>query len=180
LHYTVYRTTCLLNGKSYVGKHQTTNLADGYQGSGRLLRAALAKYGVENFVTVVLGVYSTATEMNTAEKILVVCDPETSYNLCPGGHGGWGYINSNKLNLDFSVLPKAVMCAARASGGRGLSKRLRQDPALKEAVRVARARFGEHNPQFGKPSWNKGKPHSPEHRARIRAAALLRSAVNKV
>ncbi len=31
--------------------------------------------------------------MNLAEKILVVIDQEISYNLCDGGHGGFGFIN---------------------------------------------------------------------------------------
>jgi hypothetical protein len=33
--------------------------------------------------------------MNLAERILVVQDLEVSYNLCPGGKGGFGYINSS-------------------------------------------------------------------------------------
>ena len=33
--------------------------------------------------------------MNVAEKILVVIDSEVSYNLCPGGKGGFGYINNH-------------------------------------------------------------------------------------
>jgi hypothetical protein len=31
--------------------------------------------------------------MNLAEKILVIIDFEVSYNICSGGHGGFGYIN---------------------------------------------------------------------------------------
>lgn len=33
--------------------------------------------------------------MNYAERIFVVLDEEVSYNLCPGGRGGWGYLNTN-------------------------------------------------------------------------------------
>ena len=36
--------------------------------------------------------------MNLAEKILVVVDQEVSYNLCHGGHGGFGYINKFGLS----------------------------------------------------------------------------------
>lgn len=97
MFYTIYKTTNLLNGKFYIGKHQTNNLDDGYVGSGKLLRRAINKYGIENFSTVILEVYDEEWKMNLAEKILVVIDQDVSYNLCPGGHGGFGYINKNKL-----------------------------------------------------------------------------------
>ena len=33
--------------------------------------------------------------MNLAEKILVITDPEISYNLCEGGKGAFSFINKN-------------------------------------------------------------------------------------
>lgn len=93
MYYTIYKTTNLLNGKYYIGKHQTKDLEDGYMGSGNLLKRAIKKYGKENFKTEILEVYDQEWKMNLAERILVVPDP-TNYNLCPGGQGGFGWINS--------------------------------------------------------------------------------------
>ena len=76
--------------------HKTKDLNDGYVGSGKLLRRAIKKYGVENFSTVILHVFDQEWKMKVAEKILVVTDSEVSYNLCSGGHGGFGYINSTE------------------------------------------------------------------------------------
>ena len=95
MFYTVYKITNKLNGKFYIGKHQTTNLDDGYMGSGTYLRNAIKKHGEHNFTKELLGIYSTVDEMNQAEKDLVILDESISYNLCPGGQGGFGYINDN-------------------------------------------------------------------------------------
>ena len=98
MYFIIYKTTNLINGKFYIGKHQTTNLYDEYVGSGKLLKRAIKKYGKENFYKEILEVYDTESKMNLAEKILVVIDREISYNLCDGGHGGFGYINRLGIN----------------------------------------------------------------------------------
>jgi len=96
LFYTIYKITNNLNGKFYIGKHQTKDLNDGYMGSGRLIRRAIQKYGKSNFTKEILHVFQTEEEMNAKEKELVVIS-EQSYNLCEGGKGGFGYINQNEL-----------------------------------------------------------------------------------
>lgn len=98
MYYTIYKITNKLNGKTYIGKHQTKNLDDGYMGSGKLIKAAINKYGAENFDKEILHVFETEAEMNAAESKLVTLG-EDSYNLCPGGLGGFGYINKIGLNI---------------------------------------------------------------------------------
>lgn len=98
MYYIIYKTTNLINGKFYIGKHQTKDLNDGYMGSGRLINRAIKKYGLDQFKTEIIEMCPTEAHMNLAEKIYVVIDPEVSYNLCRGGKGGFGYINDNKLN----------------------------------------------------------------------------------
>jgi hypothetical protein len=96
--YTIYKTTDKLNGKIYIGKHQTKNLDDGYVGSGKLLTCAIKKHGIENFEKEILYIFDNEDDMNAKEAELVTSEfvkEDTNYNLCPGGHGGWGYINAN-------------------------------------------------------------------------------------
>lgn len=93
MFYIIYKTTNIVNGKYYIGKHQTKKLNDGYMGSGKLLKRAIKKYGIDNFHTITLHVCKNEKHMNILEKILVVPDQELNYNLCFGGKGGFGYIN---------------------------------------------------------------------------------------
>lgn len=96
--YTIYQITNILDKKIYIGKHQTCNLNDGYMGSGKLLKRAQHKYGLENFEKQILHIYDTEEEMNAKEAELVTeefCCREDTYNICVGGKGGFSYINSN-------------------------------------------------------------------------------------
>ena len=92
MFYTIYKITNNINSKFYIGMHKTDNLNDGYMGSGKLIRMAIEKYGVENFNKEILHVCDNEIDMRNKEKELVVLH-EMSYNLCEGGKGGFGYIN---------------------------------------------------------------------------------------
>lgn len=101
MYYTVYKIKNNINGKVYIGKHQTKNLDDGYMGSGKLLKRAIEKYGVQNFTKEILHVFDNEDDMNKKEKELVIVSEET-YNLCEGGKGGFGYINETRSSEDRS------------------------------------------------------------------------------
>ena len=71
-HYLVYKTTCLLNGKIYIGQHQTYDINDDYLGSGRELKNDIQGFGRENFRREILFDFDTFDEMNdkeTSEKM---------------------------------------------------------------------------------------------------------------
>lgn len=94
MFYTVYKITNKINGKTYIGAHQTSNLDDGYMGSGKLIKAAITKYGLDAFEKKILFCANGAEEMFRKEQELVVIG-EDSYNLQPGGKGGWQVANQN-------------------------------------------------------------------------------------
>lgn len=86
-HY-LYQITNIVNGKIYIGIHSTTNLEDGYEGSGTLLGYAISKYGLNNFEKEILSFYNNRMEVAKAEFEIVneefVNDPNT-YNMTIGG-----------------------------------------------------------------------------------------------
>lgn len=91
--YYVYKTTNLINGNIYIGKHQTKNINDGYLGSGNLIIKAIKKYGRENFVKEILHYCESEEEMNKLESEIVTEDfvkQSGVYNIASGGQGGSG------------------------------------------------------------------------------------------
>lgn len=91
MYYFVYKTTNLINGKYYIGKHQTENINDGYLGSGTAFKKAVKEYGKENFKREIISFCNTAEDMDNLEREIVndsVVNDKNSYNLTTGGEGG--------------------------------------------------------------------------------------------
>ena len=78
--YFVYKITNLINGKYYIGVHKGTKY-DGYLGSGKLIKKAISKYGVENFNKEILFEFNTKDEAYSKEKELVVSEGWSHYDI---------------------------------------------------------------------------------------------------
>ncbi len=123
--YTVYKTTNLVNGKFYIGVHKTKNPDDGYLGSGKYIKAAIAKHGESKFKKEILFSYSDADPAfeKEAELVGVYRDDRLCMNLREGGSGGFDYVNRNNLH-------------STKEGRERLKQILRDDPEfLKRAVK---------------------------------------------
>ena len=155
MFYLIYKTTNTINGKFYIGKHKTKRLDDGYMGSGKILKHAISKYGIENFHKEILHVCKDETHMNLLEKILVVPDIEINYNLCPGGRGGFGYINEYLEDQSFRSKAGSSMWSkhrkklllSSAKGGRSVQKTHRET-ILKNLEKGQRLRGQTHTDEW--------------------------------
>lgn len=177
-HYTVYKITNLVNGRYYIGKHQTKDLDDGYMGSGKLIRAAIKKYGIECFKKEILSIFETEDEMNAKEAELVTEELIASgsvYNLCAGGQGGFGHLNSSgKSNMGWKNNPvKGNSERARKAGivgAKAFVKRMKED--VEFALNFSKMRRE-------KTLGVKGRKHSQETKEKIGKKNSISSKGNK-
>lgn len=96
MYYLIYKITNNVNNKIYIGKHQTENKDDDYMGSGKIIKRAIEKYGIDKFTKEILYECNSLEEMN--EKEAEIVDEEfvarlDTYNIKLGGQGGWDYVH---------------------------------------------------------------------------------------
>lgn len=156
-YYLIYAIVNKVNNKIYIGCHVTSDLEDGYMGSGKLIKLAIAKYGLENFNKEILIYCENIEEMFILEKnIILQLEPE--YNIYEGGKGGWQNINAAQQDNEFRRLG--------GSATKGLRKETSQmnSPEVK-ARAVATLREGYKTGRI-KPSFS-GRTHSPETKKKM-------------
>jgi hypothetical protein len=91
IHY-LYKTTCLVTNRWYIGMHSTSNLDDGYMGSGKRLRRSINKYGKDNHVREILDFFESRELLIEAEIKAITPEMITDkdcMNLMGGGKGGF-------------------------------------------------------------------------------------------
>ena len=123
----MYQIKNKVNDKIYVGVHKTSNMNDGYMGSGKVISAAINKYGVENFEKTILETFESSKEMFEREKEIVNEDflsREDVYNLRRGGTGGFDYLNKTGQNNSANQYLK---------GGQTYASRLEKDEEFRKA-----------------------------------------------
>jgi hypothetical protein len=128
-----YKTTNLINGCTYYGIHSTTNLDDGYLGSGKIIKLAIIKYGDQNFKRETIKTFKSRNEAFEYEKLFVntelVQDPNV-YNITEGGNGVVTHSAEGLQNLsDF-----------------GKNKVAAKDLLTNEMVRIPKSEF-DSNPE---------------------------------
>jgi len=167
LKYTIYQVTNLINSKFYVGMHQTKNLKDGYMGSGKYLRRAISKYGIENFKKEILWLCDSFEEMKEFEKGIITEEfleqnKENTYNLLVGGKGGFYYVNKEGLQLDnfYKNLDKEEILLHRQNGGYASSNRSKV--VITRISDKVKNYYKTHNGTF------KGKKHTEEAKQKMK------------
>lgn len=155
--FTVYRITNLINDKTYIGVHKTDNPNDEYFGSGRAILAAIRKHGKHSFRKEVLFIFGTSSEAY-AKEVDLTADFHVAhtYNMRRGGVGGFTVENARKG----AMAAKGQSRGGAANRDRGIGLFALSKDQLREAARRGGLA-------------HKGRIKSPEHRERLRQAAIL-------
>jgi group I intron endonuclease len=161
-YYTIYQITNKLNGKVYIGKHQTKRLDDHYYGSGKKLLAAIKKYGKENFSKEILFVFETEQEMNDKEKEIITeefVSRTDTYNVGIGGEGGPHFKGKKHTEETLQLI--------RERSGQPMSEYTKE--LLRQNNKRTNASRGAKNSAA-----LKGRPKTEEHKQKIRESLLRR------
>lgn len=183
----VYKITNNINGKIYVGKHSTDNLNDSYMGSGKLIKLAYNKYGIENFTKQILAFADTEEKLNWFERFYIKkyhCrDKSIGYNLTDGGEGVLG-LHIEAWNKGVPMTEEARKKNSEAHKGKQtwnkgvpcteevklkISKKLKGKPLSEETKLKLKGRV----------SPNKGKPMSEEQKRKISETLKNKNKTNK-
>lgn len=107
MYYLVYKITNLINKKYYIGARKTEIIDDNYMGSGKLIKKAISKHGLENFKKEILYIFDNPNDMFEKEKELISEEEVLNtqcYNLKIGGYGGWDHIDNVNHNIKINKL----------------------------------------------------------------------------
>lgn len=149
-HY-IYKITCNVTNKFYVGMHSCSNLEDGYMGSGKRLRYSIHKHGVEKHTKEILEFLTDRESLAKREAEIVneqfLQDP-LCMNLKTGGNGGGKIWHAEHGKIFHAAGGKAVR---RLLSKRHLEK-LKSDPDYYDKWHTAliKAQEGMPNPFLGK------------------------------
>lgn len=154
----IYKTINLVDGKQYIGKH-IGEINDAYLGSGLNIKAAIKKYGKENFKKEILYIAKNEEDMNEKEKYYI-----KKYNSLYDANGYNMTFGGKKSGIKFTDLSNKRL-------GEAIKKAYIENPNAREERRQAALNQWA-NPEIKKKIMGKnngmyGRTHTKEAREKI-------------
>ena len=158
----IYMTTCLVNGKIYIGKHEGSE-SDNYLGSGTVFEFALKKYGRKNFKREILRRCETLHELRIWEHVFIKKyhsqDERIGYNIADGD------VNTTEFNP--AKLPEVREKIRKAAIGRKVSNETKK----KMSESSPRRNWTEEQ-KMNLSKKMSGRKFTEEHKQKLREAKL--------
>lgn len=186
--YVIYKTVCKINEKIYVGQHKTEILEDGYLGSGKLIRRAISKYGVENFNREILEIVDTFDEARKKEEFYIQLydstNPIIGYNITKFAWGGQPITEEARKKISSKLTGRKLSDETK----RKMSKP-KPERTAEHKEKISKANSGKswyHNPSTNESKcfslndtipehWKKGRPKSHFVNTQTEEANIKRS-----
>ena len=162
-HY-IYKITCNVSKRYYIGMHSCYNLEDNYMGSGTRIKYSLRKYGIENHTKQILEFLPDRKSLAERERAIVnqeMLNDDLCMNLKIGGYGGF----SNSKDHAYNFHAAGGRAVLRLLGKRNVEK-LKTDSEYYNKWHTALMKSRE-----GKPHPWLGRSHTEESKQRIRDKA---------
>lgn len=180
----VYGAENCINHKIYVGQ-TTRSIKERFRDhmkANMLFGKALRKYGLENFVVVILAVCNSKKELNEQEIARIVqlnCKYPNGYNLSDGGESNSGaprhkYTEEEKANLSAKLKGRKLTPEHREAISAGNKGRKHSDYTKAQISETLTGRRLSEKHRASISAGKKGKKKSAETRKRMSEAALNR------
>ena len=168
----IYLIVNKVNGKTYVGQHKSSSkewYEDKYMGSGKLLKKAKQKYGIENFEKFLIQYCYSKEETDKAEIFWIAeyrRRGKAEYNIADGGAGG----TSKGKHWKLSEEVKKKHSEANKGKHRTDEQRRRISEARKGKYLTEETRRKLSEKLKGRVSPYKGKHHTEEQKRKMSEA----------
>ena len=167
-HY-IYKTINLINGKYYIGMHSTSDLNDGYIGSGDKIRKSIRKYGKENFKFEIVEMLPDRITLKKRESEIIneeLLSDKMCMNLVYGGGGG--YISSEGVKKGREKTDKILKEKYGENFKSIISKNYYNNLTIEERLKLnEKIKTGQKNSNFDFGSSFRGKQHKEETKIKI-------------
>lgn len=119
-YHVIYKTTCTVTGKWYIGMHSTDDVNDGYMGSGSIIARSIKKHGKDNHVIEIVEYLPDRKSLSLREEEILTKELRKDpmcMNIRSGGTGNQpGKALKEETKTKMSVSLKKMWAELKESG----------------------------------------------------------------
>lgn len=159
-YHVIYKTTCTVTGRWYIGMHSTNDLNDGYKGSGTRLARSMKKYGKDAHICEILEHHPNRRVLSEREKQIIteemLQDP-MCLNIGPGGEGNAPGYRTKEETLALISQRSKEMWAKRKADPVAMAEHIKKIATPEIVAKRAKANTGKKRTEAQKQNLKAGQ-----------------------